>query len=38
MYGIMTKISSVSSQKQLLMVKNGPEFTKIMIGEIFTSL
>ena len=34
MYGIMTKISSVSSQNQLLMLKNVPEFTKIMIGEI----
>ena len=38
MYGIMTKISSVSSQNQLLMLKNAPEFTKIMIGEICTSL
>ena len=38
MYGIMTKISSVSSQNQLLMPKNAPEFTKIMIGEICTSL
>ena len=37
MYGIMTKISSVSSQNQLLMLKNAPEFTKIMIGEICTS-
>ena len=35
MYGIKTKISSVSSQNQLLMLKNAPEFTKIMIGEIF---
>ena len=26
MYGIMTKISSVSSQNQLLMLKNAPEF------------
>ena len=34
----MTKISSVSSQNQLLMLKNAPEFTKIMIGEICTSL
>ena len=34
MYGIMTKISSVSSQNQLLMLKNAPEFIKIMIGEI----
>ena len=34
MYGIMTKISLVSSQNQLLMLKNAPEFTKIMIGEI----
>ena len=34
MYGIMTKISSVSSQNQLLMLKNAPEFTKIMTGEI----
>ena len=38
MYGIMTKISSVSSQNQLLMLKNAPEFTKIMMGEICTSL
>ena len=38
MYGIMAKISSVSSQNQLLMLKNAPEFTKIMIGEICTSL
>ena len=38
MYGIMTKISSVSSQNQLLMLKNAPEFTKIMIREICTSL
>ena len=38
MYGIMTKNSSVSSQNQLLMLKNAPEFTKIMIGEICTSL
>ena len=38
MYGIMTKISSVSSENQLLMLKNAPEFTKIMIGEICTSL
>ena len=38
MYGIMTKISSVSSQNQLLKLKNAPEFTKIMIGEICTSL
>ena len=37
MYGIMTKISSVSSENQLLMLKNAPEFTKIMIGEICTS-
>ena len=36
--GIMTKISSVSSENQLLMLKNAPEFTKIMIGEICTSL
>ena len=28
MYGIMTKISSVSSQNQLLMFKNAPEFTR----------
>ena len=27
MYGIMTKISSVSSQNQLLMLKNAPEFS-----------
>ena len=27
MYGIMTKISSVSSQNQLLMLNNAPEFT-----------
>ena len=38
MYGIMTKISSVSSQNQLLMLENAPESTKIMIGEICTSL
>ena len=38
MYGIMTKISSVSSQNQLLMLKIAPKFTKIMIGEICTSL
>ena len=36
MYGIMTKISSVSSQNQLPMLKNAPEFTKMMIGEICT--
>ena len=38
MYGIMAKISSVSSQNQLLILKNAPEFTKITIGEICTSL
>ena len=38
MYGIMTKISLASSQNQLLMLKTAPEFTKIMIGEICTSL
>ena len=34
----MTKSSSVSSQNQLLILKNAPQFTKIMIGEICTSL
>ena len=36
-WGVTSKISSVSSENQLLMLKNAPEFTKIMIGEICTS-